>query len=75
MIEDFNTVSFTAKVLKADSKTIYGAIERQEIPHIQIGRLIRVPGAWLRRAAGLAAPGDNPSSTPTFLRPTVRTPL
>jgi excisionase family DNA binding protein len=53
MIEDFNTVDFTAKVLKTDRKTVYGAIERKEIPCIRIGRLIRVPGAWLRSAAGL----------------------
>ena len=56
MIEDFNTVDTTAKVLKADRKTVYSAIERNEIPCIRIGRLIRVPGAWLRHAAGLAEP-------------------
>ncbi len=56
LIEDFNTVDFTAKVLKTDRKTVYSAIERKEIPCIRIGRLIRVPGAWLRRAAGLPDP-------------------
>ena len=56
MIEDFNTVDFTAKVPKTDRKTVYSAIERKEIPCIRIGRLIRVPGAWLRRAAELPDP-------------------
>ena len=32
MIEDFNTVEVTAKVLKADRKTVYGAIERKKFP-------------------------------------------
>jgi excisionase family DNA binding protein len=54
MIEDFNTVDFTAKVLKADRKTVYEAIARKEIPAVRIGRIIRVPGAWLRRMAGTA---------------------
>jgi excisionase family DNA binding protein len=51
MIEDFNSVDVTAKVLKTNRKTIYEAIARKEIPAVRIGRLIRVPGAWLRRMA------------------------
>lgn len=66
LIEDFNTVDVTAKILKADRKTIYGAIERKEIPCIKIGRLIRVPGAWLRGAAGLSnADGDASTQQPS----------
>lgn len=50
-VEDFNTVEHTAKVLKANKKTVYAAIERKEIPVVRVGRLIRIPGAWLRLAA------------------------
>jgi excisionase family DNA binding protein len=52
-IEDFNTVDFTAKKLKTNRKTVYDAISRREIPVIRVGRAIRVPGGWLRRAAAL----------------------
>lgn len=52
-IEDFNTVDDTAKVLKTNRKTVYEAIARKEIPAIRVGRLIRIPGAWLRRAAAM----------------------
>jgi excisionase family DNA binding protein len=58
MIEDFNTVDFTAEVLKTDRKTVYAAISRNEIPVVRIGRLIRVPGAWLRRKAGMTEPSS-----------------
>ena len=50
-IEDFNTVDFTARKLKTNRKTIYDAIARKEIPVVRVGRVLRVPGAWLRRAA------------------------
>jgi excisionase family DNA binding protein len=62
MTEDFISVDDIAKALDTDRKTIYGAIERKEIPCIRIGRLIRVPGAWLRRAAGLPDPDKTISS-------------
>ena len=55
-IADFNTVKFTAKVLKTDVKTVYSAIAEQQIPALRIGRVIRIPGAWLRRAAGYDGP-------------------
>jgi len=53
IIDDFNTVDHTARVLKTDRKTVYSAIARKEIPVLKIGRLFRVPGAWLRHAAGM----------------------
>jgi excisionase family DNA binding protein len=56
-IDDFNTVDHTAKVLKTNRKTIYEAIARKEIPAVRIGRLLRIPGAWLNRAAAMTAPG------------------
>jgi excisionase family DNA binding protein len=50
-IDDFNTVDFTAKKLKTNRKTVYDAIARKEIPVVRVGRVFRIPGAWLRRAA------------------------
>jgi excisionase family DNA binding protein len=52
-IEDFNTVDETARVLRTDRKTVYDAIARKEIPAVRIGRLLRIPGAWLKRAAAM----------------------
>jgi excisionase family DNA binding protein len=51
MIEHFNRVRVTAKVLDLSEKAVYAAIKRQEIPVIRVGRLVRIPGAWLRAAA------------------------
>jgi excisionase family DNA binding protein len=56
MTEDFISVDDIAKALHTDRKTIYGAVERKEIPCIRIGRLIRIPRAWLRRAAEQSEP-------------------
>jgi excisionase family DNA binding protein len=49
----FNTVDEVAKQLRTNRKTVYDAIARKEIPVVRIGRSIRVPNAWLRRAAAL----------------------
>lgn len=38
------------------------AIARGEIPVVRLGRAIRVPGTWLRQAAGLSEP-TTPSAT------------
>jgi hypothetical protein len=53
-IEDFNTVEFTANKSKTNRKTVYDAISRKEIPVIRIGRAIRFPGAWPRKAAAIS---------------------
>jgi excisionase family DNA binding protein len=63
MIEDFNTVDFTAEVLKTNRKTIYEAIARKEIPALRIGRLIRVPGARLKRMAAMDTPSKRPGKS------------
>jgi excisionase family DNA binding protein len=47
----FLTVDEAAAVLRTNRKTVYDAIARKEIPVVRIGRLIRVPLEWLRRAA------------------------
>jgi excisionase family DNA binding protein len=52
-IKDFNTVDEAAKVLRTNRKTVYEAVARKEIPAVRIGRLLRIPGAWLRRAAAI----------------------
>jgi excisionase family DNA binding protein len=61
-IGDFYTVDETAKVLKTDSKTVYGAILKKQIPAVRVGRLLRIPGAWLRRSAEITEAGDCPIS-------------
>jgi excisionase family DNA binding protein len=60
--DDFVTVDFTARTLKTNRKTVYDAIARKEIPVVRVGRVFRVPGAWLRRAATMteAGGGDVP---------------
>jgi excisionase family DNA binding protein len=35
--------SEVARMLRVDSRTIYGMIERAELPQIKVGRLIRIP--------------------------------
>jgi excisionase family DNA binding protein len=47
----FNTVDEVAAKLRIDRKTAYDAIARGEIPVVRIGRVLRIPGAWLRRVA------------------------
>jgi excisionase family DNA binding protein len=47
----FNTVDEVAKELRANRKSVYDAIARNEIPAVRIGRAIRIPSAWLRRVS------------------------
>ena len=35
--------SEVAKMLRVDMRTVYGMIERGELPSIKVGRLIRIP--------------------------------
>jgi excisionase family DNA binding protein len=48
--DGFLTVDEATEVLRTNRKTIYDAVARKEIPVVRIGRLIRVPIAWLRAA-------------------------
>jgi hypothetical protein len=60
MIEDFNKVRATARVLQTSEKAVYAAIARKQIPVVRIGKLLRIPGAWLRRAAAMTEqPNDD----------------
>jgi hypothetical protein len=40
-----------ANVLDKDVRTIYDALERDEIPHTRIGQRYHISVAWLRRQA------------------------
>jgi hypothetical protein len=51
-----NLVLPSRDVRKRRTQQSHGAVERKEIPCIRIGRLIRIPRAWLRRAAGQTEP-------------------
>jgi hypothetical protein len=39
-----------------DAKTIYGAIARDEIPVVRVGRKVLIPTAWVRRTLQLDPP-------------------
>lgn len=43
----------TGKILRLSRGATYAAADREEIKTIQIGRLKRVPTAWLRAKLGL----------------------
>jgi hypothetical protein len=40
-----------AAVMERDVRTIYGALERGEIPNTKVGQRYQIPVAWLRRQA------------------------
>ncbi len=45
--------SEVAKLLRVDMRTIYGMIEREELPSIKVGRVIRIPGEAVNRLLGM----------------------
>lgn len=47
----FHTVQEVADVLRVDHKTVRDAISRGEIPHVRLGRTIRIPAAWVESIA------------------------
>ena len=46
----------TGKILNLSRGAIYAAAERGDVKTIQLGRLKRVPTAWLRQKLGLEGP-------------------
>lgn len=50
------TVDECAKLLGLSRNGAYNAIREGDIPHIRIGRTIRVPSAELRKMLGLSEP-------------------
>jgi excisionase family DNA binding protein len=56
--KDFYTVDEFAEIVDANRKTVYEDIARKKIPVIRIGRLILIPGAWVKRAASMTEPSE-----------------
>ena len=51
----FASPAQVAAIMDRDIRTIYGALERGEIPSTRIGQRYSIPVAWLRQASGVAA--------------------
>jgi excisionase family DNA binding protein len=49
----FYTVDEAAPKLRVNRKALYHAIAAGDIPVVRVGRQLRIPAAWLRRAAGM----------------------
>lgn len=60
------TPAETADLLRVHKRTIYDACAAGELPHVRIGRAIRIPRRALQRAAvGLdRGRGDDPTGEP-----------
>jgi excisionase family DNA binding protein len=52
---DFATASETASILRCDPRTVRRSCEDGLIPGIRVGVEYRIPVAWLREQAGVAA--------------------
>ncbi len=53
----FATPAEAAVILRRDVRTIYGGLERGEIPNTRVGQRFQIPVAWLRRQVdGLPEP-------------------
>jgi excisionase family DNA binding protein len=48
----FTSPAEAARILKLDVRTVYGALERGQIPHTKIGQKYQIPVSWLRKQAG-----------------------
>ncbi|MGV4329147.1 helix-turn-helix domain-containing protein [Trueperella pyogenes] len=49
---DYLTVSQAAQALGVSTDTLYGLVARKQIPHKRIGRLIRIPAAYINITQG-----------------------
>ncbi|GGL01422.1 hypothetical protein Ppa06_70190 [Planomonospora parontospora subsp. parontospora] len=58
------SVTETAAVLGVHRDAAYAAAGRGQIPHLRIGRLIRVPTAALAALPGLPGPAAAPAELP-----------
>jgi len=56
----FHTVQEIAEILGVNHKSIREGIRRREIPHVRIGRTIRIPAGWVQSLSsqGRVAPPD-----------------
>ena len=49
------SVDDLALVFETDRKVVYDEVEAEKIPHFKVGRLIRIPSAWVLRKLGISA--------------------
>lgn len=49
---DVYKVSEVAKMLRVDARTVYGMIERKELPSLTVGRLVRIPASAVKAFIG-----------------------
>ncbi len=55
-------VSEVARMLRVDARTVYGMIDRGELPQIKAGRIIRVPRGPVDALLGRPAEPKTPKS-------------
>jgi len=53
----FATTTETAQILRYDARTLRRAIGAGEIPAVRAGTTFRIPTAWIREQAQVAAQG------------------
>lgn len=53
----FTTAEF-AEVTRSDPRSVRGGIEAGQIPVIKFGRVVRIPGDWVRQQCGLRPLAD-----------------
>lgn len=49
----FATPAEVAAIMDRDIRTVYGALERGEVPSTRMGQRYSIPVAWLRQASGV----------------------
>jgi hypothetical protein len=49
------SVDDLALVFETDRKLVYDEVEAKKIPSFKVGRLIRIPSAWVRQKLGISA--------------------
>jgi hypothetical protein len=47
------SVDDVALVFETDRKVVYDEVKAGKVPHFNVGRLIRIPTIWVRRACGI----------------------
>ena len=47
------SVDDLALVFETDRKVVYDDVDTGKVPHIRVGRLIRIPSAWVLQKLGI----------------------
>ncbi len=47
------SVDDLALVFETDRKVVYEDVKTGKVPHFKVGRLLRIPTAWVRRTCGI----------------------